>query len=143
MFRKRPIEVFYIPKQKPQRNISQNSTRQLVSSNGRVLSTSPSFAYIDELQPPGSAPNSPIGQLSDTPNLSNKERSLVSSKISSRDSFLSKTSLEDDETKKKANKKRLLILFGALFIAACLIAVVVLLAINLSKSNTFRNDIII
>jgi hypothetical protein len=36
MYGKRPIEAFYVAKEKPQRNISQKSTRHLLSSTSQV-----------------------------------------------------------------------------------------------------------
>ena len=129
---KRPIKVFYIPKQKPKRSISQRSTSQLLSNSSQVLPSFASFSKIDELHPYDSS----FEQISTISNLSQRESSShSSSKLISNDSFLSKTSQKEKEAPEKKNRKKWLPVVVALIIAACLIAVVVLLAVNLSKKG--------
>jgi len=135
---KRPIKAFYIAKEKPKRNISQTSTRHLLSHNSQVLPSSPSFTFIDELYPHDPIRYSPSGRVSAISNLSQRENSLESSsKLSTRESFLSKNSLKDKESSKNENCRRCLPIGVALCIAICLIAAVILLAILLSKKGKF------
>jgi hypothetical protein len=141
---KRPIKAFYIAKEKPKRNISQKSTRHLLSHGSQVSPSSPSFTFIDELYPHDSIPYLPFGRVSAISNLSQRENSSdSSSKLSSRESFLSKNSLKDKEKSKKEDRRRCLPIGIALCIALCLIAVVILLAIILSKKGKlfFLNNI--
>lgn len=135
---KRPIKAFYVAKDKPKRNLSHKSTRRLspITTTTQVLPTSPSFAVIDELYPYDPISYSPFGRTSILSNLSHRENSLdSSSKISSKESFLSKSSLKDKEKSKQENRRRCLPIAIALLIACCLIAVVILLAITLTKKG--------
>ncbi len=132
MSSKRPIKAFYVPK----RNISQNSSRQLISNSSQILSSSPSFTYSDEIPPP----DSPFGRISVLSDINRQETSLdSSSKLPSQESFfLSKSQLKDKEISENVdnkNRKICLAIIVALFIAICLIAVVVLLAFLLKKQG--------
>jgi len=100
---KRPIEAFYVAKEKPQRNISQKSTRHLLSNTSQVFPLAPSFTYIDGL----SSYDIPFGRISFLSSLNQRENSSdSSSKLSSRESFLSKNSLKTKEKSKKINRRR-------------------------------------
>ena len=144
---KRPIQAFYVPKEKPKRTISQTSTRSLSSTSSPVLPITPSLTFIEGLYPYDSFPYSPFAGGRTISNLSHGRYSLDSpSKLSSRDSYFSKISLKDVEKleKKKKKRRRWLPIIIALIIAACLIAVVILLAFILTKKGkeiNFSNDI--
>ena len=145
---KRPIQAFYVSKEKPKRTISQTSTRSLSSTSSPVLPITPSLTFIEELYPYDSFPYSPFAGGRTISNLSHGRYSLDSpSKLSSRDSYFSKISLKDVEKlekKKKKKRRRWLPIIIALIIAACLIAVVILLAFILTKKGkeiNFSNDI--
>jgi hypothetical protein len=134
MSKKRPIEAFYIPKRKAKRNISQKSTGSLFSRTSQVL---PSFTYIDEIYPHDSISHSPFGHIPIISNLSQRENSLdTTSKLSSQESVLTKNSIvKDKEISRREKRKRWLPIGIAFCIAICLIAIVVLLAVILSKDG--------
>jgi hypothetical protein len=128
MYGKRPIEAFYVAKEKPQRNISQKSTRHLLSNTSQVFPLAPSFTYIDGLSPY----DIPFGRISFLSSLNQRENSSDSS---SRESFLSKNSLRAKEKSKKINRRRYLPILIAFLVAICLIAIVILLGITLNKKR--------
>ena len=133
---KRPIQAFYIPKDKPKRTISDRSTRSILSTSSQVLPISPSFNFVEELYPYDSFSHPPFGRTRNISNLSYGPSSLdSSSKLSSRDSYFSKVSFKNEEQSKKDHRRRWLPIIIALIIAACLIAVVILLAFILTRKG--------
>ena len=130
MAEKRPIKVFYIPKQPRNPSTTQQRSVLHALSNGLPLhSKSPSFATINEMTRSESILGSPF----------ERESSLESgSKISSKDSFLSKASYKEEESSKTRCNKRLCLIIAGLIIAVCLIVVVILLGIYLSNKGTSR-----
>ncbi|CAF2646131.1 unnamed protein product [Rotaria sp. Silwood2] len=127
---KRPIKAFYISKKKTKLNGSHNTPSSPVT---------PSFAVIDEIHSPDPASYSPFGRISQISNFSRPENSWNSSKkASSEDSSLSKNDIEDEENSEEKDYKTWLFIIFGLLIAACLVAVAVLLAVmiaNKSKGN--------
>lgn len=126
MSSRRPIKAFYVSK----RNNSQNSTRELISPQSIAVQKIPSFTNIDEFYPP-------IERIPTITSLIHREDSLdLRSKISSRQSILSKTGSTDKQSSNKSKRKKWLPIIIALLIALALIGVVILLSVNLSKKLT-------
>ena len=122
MAERRPIKIYYKPKRIPSHGAFEKPPFSPISP----LPSTATFTSIQDMNRPASTFSVPI----------ERESTFGSeSKISSRNSFLSKTDLKEIRSSEKNDPKRNWMIITALLIAAGLITAVVLLGVYLSSKS--------